>query len=178
MVGHLLPNLDFREDGSEFWWGVFSLCLSLSLCVCLVSLSRAAECNERSKRATAAATTTTTATTPREKELRRKSLFFLTSVCLKTFSEIPQKETRAALFLSSSPFCLVSALLLLFLLLKKSAFLRRILLLCARPYCILLSKVQETSAKAAHKRLLGDLITWPTFLCESTRNATTRVRLQ
>jgi hypothetical protein len=43
--------------------------------------------------------------------------------------------------------------------------------------CILLSKVQETSAKA-HKRLLGDLITWPTFLCESTRNATTRVRLQ
>ena len=153
-----------------------SLSLSLSLSVCLVSLSRAAECNERSKRTTAA-TTTTTATTPREKELRRKSLFFLTSVCFP-FSEIPQKETRAALFISSSPFCLVSALLLLFLLLKKSAFLRRILLLCARAYCILLSKVQETSAKAAHKRLLGDLITWPTFLCESTRNATTRVRLQ
>ena len=173
MVGHLLPNLDFREDGSEFWWGVFSLCLSLS--VCLVSLSRAAECNERSKRTTATTTTTTTATTPREKELRRKSLFFLTSVCFQLFPKSP-KRRHAALFISSSPFCLVSALLLLFLLLKKRAFLRRILL-CARVCCILLSKVQETSAKA-HKRLLGDLFTWPTFLCESTRNATTRVRLQ
>ena len=130
MVGHLLPNLDFREDGSEFWWGVFSLCLSLSLC--LVSLSRAAECNERSKRTTAATTTTTTATTPREKELRRKSLFFLTSVCFQLFPKSP-KRRHAALFISSSPFCLVSALLLLFLLLKKRAFLRRILL-CA---CVL-----------------------------------------
>ena len=129
-----------------------SLSLSLSVCVCLVSLSRAAECNERSKRATAAATTTTTATTPREKELRRKSLFFLTSVCLKTFSEIPQKETRAALFLSSSPFCLVSALLLLFLLLKKSAFLRRILLLCARalyPFIKSSGNICESSAQKA-----------------------------
>ena len=131
MVGHLLPNLDFREDGSEFWWGVFSLCLSLSvsLSLCLVSLSRSAECNERSKRTTA--TTTTTATTPREKELR-KSLFFLTSVCFQLFPKSP-KRRHAALFISSSPFCLVSALLLLFLLLKKRAFLRRILL-CA---CVL-----------------------------------------
>ena len=94
MVGHLLPNLDFREDGSEFWWGVFSLCLSLS--VCLVSLSRAAECNERSKRTTATTTTTTTATTPREKELRRKSLFFLTSVCFQLF---PKEDTRSTLYI-------------------------------------------------------------------------------
>ena len=94
MVGHLLPNLDFREDGSEFWWGVCSLCLSLSLC--LVSLSRAAECNERSKRTTATTTTTTTATTPREKELRRKSLFFLTSVCFQLF---PKEDTRSTLYI-------------------------------------------------------------------------------
>ena len=94
MVGHLLPNLDFREDGSEFWWGVFSLCLSLSLC--LVSLSRAAECNERSKRTTA--TTTTTATTPREKELR-KSLFFLTSVCFQLFPKSPKEDTRSTLYI-------------------------------------------------------------------------------
>ena len=99
MVGHLLPNLDFREDGSEFWWGVFSLCLSLSLSLsCLVSLSRAAECNERSKRTTAA-TTTTTATTPREKELRRKSLFFLTSVCFHFFRNPPKGDTRSTLYI-------------------------------------------------------------------------------
>ena len=98
MVGHLLPNLDFREDGSEFWWGVFSLCLSLSLC--LVSLSRAAECNERSKRTTATTTTTTTtATTPREKELRRKSLFFLTSVCFQLFPKSPKEDTRSTLYI-------------------------------------------------------------------------------
>jgi len=99
VVGHLLPNLDFREDGSEFWWGVFSLCLSLSLSLCLVSLSRAAECNERSKRTTAT-TTTTTATTPREKELRRKSLFFLTSVCFHFFFRNPPKgDTRSTLYI-------------------------------------------------------------------------------
>jgi hypothetical protein len=97
VVGHLLPNLDFREDGSEFWWGVFSLCLSLSLC--LVSLSRAAECNERSKRTTATTTTTTTATTPREKELRRKSLFFLTSVCFQLFPKSPKEDTRSTLYI-------------------------------------------------------------------------------
>ena len=99
MVGHLLPNLDFREDGSEFWWGVFSLCLSLcvSLSLCLLSLSRSAECNERSKRTTA--TTTTTATTPREKELRRKSLFFLTSVCFQLFPKSPKEDTRSTLYI-------------------------------------------------------------------------------
>ena len=98
MVGHLLPNLDFREDGSEFWWGVFSLCLSLcvSLSLCLLSLSRSAECNERSKRTTA--TTTTTATTPREKELR-KSLFFLTSVCFQLFPKSPKEDTRSTLYI-------------------------------------------------------------------------------
>jgi hypothetical protein len=89
--------LDFRGDGSEFWWGVFSLCLSLSLC--LVSLSRAAECNERSKRTTATTTTTTTATTPREKELRRKSLFFLTSVCFQLFPKSPKEDTRSTLYI-------------------------------------------------------------------------------
>ena len=74
-----------------------SLC-SLSLSVCLVSLSRAAECNERSKRTTAA-TTTTTATTPREKELRRKSLFFLTSVCFHFFRNPPKGDTRSTLYI-------------------------------------------------------------------------------
>ena len=150
MVGHLLPNLDFREDGSEFWWGVFSLCLSLSLC--LVSLSRAAECNERSKRTTATTTTTTTATTPREKELRRKSLFFLTSVCFQLFPKSP-KRRHAALFISSSPFCLVSALLLLFLLLKKRAFLRRILL-CA---CVLYPFIKSSGniCESAQKAVRG-----------------------
>ena len=169
MVGHLLPNLDFREDGSEFWWGVFSLCLSLSVSCLSLSLSRV----QREKQTNNSNNNNNGNNTKRERVT--KEFVFLTSVCFQLFPKSP-KRRHAALFISSSPFCLVSALLLLFLLLKKRAFLRRILL-CARVCCILLSKVQETSAKA-HKRLLGDLFTWPTFLCESTRNATTRVRLQ
>ena len=151
-----------------------SLSLSLSLCVSRLSLSRSRV--QREKQTNNSSNNNNNGNNTKRERVTTKEFVF-SDVCLFSFSEIPQKETRAALFISSSPFCLVSALLLLFLLLKKSAFLRRILL-CARPYCILLSKVQETSAKAAHKRLLGDLITWPTFLCESTRNATTRVRLQ
>ena len=150
-----------------------SLCLSLSVSSLSLSLSRV----QREKQTNNSNNNNNNGNNTKRERVTTKEFVF-SDVCLfSTFSEIPQKETRAALCISSSPFCLVSALLLLFLLLKKSAFLRRILL-CARPYCILLSKVQETSAKAAHKRLLGDLITWPTFLCESTRNATTRVRLQ
>ena len=90
---------------------VLSLSLSLSLSLCLVSLSRAAECNERSKRTTAA--TTTTATTPREKELRRKSLFFLTSVCFPFFRNPPKGNTRSTLsiIIALLPrFCASSAL--------------------------------------------------------------------
>ena len=152
------------------------LSLSLSLCVCVSRLSLSRSRVQREKQTNNSSNNNNGNNTKRERVTTKEFVF--SDVCLfSTFSEIPQKETRAELCISSSPFCLVSALLLLFLLLKKSAFLRRILL-CARPYCILLSKVQETSAKAAHKRLLGDLITWPTFLCESTRNATTRVRLQ
>ena len=151
------------------------LSLSLSLSLSRLSLSRSRV--QREKQTNNSSNNNNGNNTKRERVTTKEFVF--SDVCLfSTFSEIPQKETRAALFISSSPFCLVFALLLLFLLLKKSAFLRRILLLCARAHCILLSKVQETSAKAAHKRLLGDLITWPTFLCESTRNATTRVRLQ
>ena len=153
-----------------------SLSLSLSLSLCLVSLSRAAECNERSKRTTAA-TTTTTATTPREKELRRKSLFFLTSVCFHFFRNPPKGDTRSTLYIIIAllpRFCASSALPPL----KEERVSEAYSSSLRAAYCILLSKVQETSAKAAHKRLLGDLITWPTFLCESTRNATTRVRLQ
>jgi len=154
-----------------------SVSLSLSLCVSRLSLSRSRVQREKQTNNSSSSNNNNNNNTKRERVTLKEFVF--SDVCLfSSFSEIPQKETRAALFLSSSPFCLVSALLLLFLLLKKSAFLRRILLLCARACCILLSKVQETSAKAAHKRLLGDLITWPTFLCESTRNATTRVRLR
>jgi len=152
-----------------------SLSLSLSLCVSRLSLSRSRV--QREKQTNNSSNNNNNGNNTKRERVTTKEFVF-SDVCLFSFSEIPQKETRAALFISSSPFCLVFALLLLFLLLKKSAFLRRILLLCARAHCILLSKVQETSAKAAHKRLLGDLITWPTFLCESTRNATTRVRLQ
>ena len=77
---------------------VLSLCLSLclSLSVSCLSLSRSAECNERSKRTTAA--TPTTATTPREKELR-KSLFFLTSVCFQLFPKSPKEDTRSTLYI-------------------------------------------------------------------------------
>ena len=157
---------------------VLSLSLSLSLCVCVsrLSLSRSRVQREKQTNNSSSSNNNNNNNTKRERVTLKEFVF--SDVCLfSSFSfEIPQKETRAALCISSSPFCLVSALLLLFLLLKKRAFLRRILL-CARVCCILLSKVQETSAKA-HKRLLGDLITWPTFLCESTRNATTRVRLQ
>ena len=155
-----------------------SLSLSLSLCVSRLSLSRSRVQREKQTNNSSSSNNNNNNNTKRERVTLKEFVF--SDVCLfSSFSfEIPQKETRAALCISSSPFCLVSALLLLFLLLKKSAFLRRILLLCTRAHCILLSKVQETSAKAAHKRLLGDLITWPTFLCESTRNATTRVRLR
>ena len=155
-----------------------SLCLSLSLSLCVSRLSLSRSRVQREKQTNNSSNNNNNGNNTKRERVTLKEFVF-SDVCLfSTFSEIPQKETRAALFISSSPFCLVFALLLLFLLLKKSAFLRRILLLCARAHCILLSKVQETSAKAAHKRLLGDLITWPTFLCESTRNATTRVRLQ
>ena len=153
-----------------------SVSLSLSLCVSRLSLSRSRVQREKQTNNSNNNNNNNGNNTKRERVTTKEFVF--SDVCLfSSFSfEIPQKETRAALCISSSPFCLVSALLLLFLLLKKSAFLRRILL-CARVCCILLSKVQETSAKA-HKRLLGDWITWPTFLCESTRNRTTRVRLQ
>ena len=84
--------------------GECSLSVSLSLCLSLsascLSLSRSAECNERSKRTTATTTTTTTtATTPREKELRRKSLFFLTSVCFQLFPKSPKEDTRSTLYI-------------------------------------------------------------------------------
>ena len=143
MVGHLLPNLDFREDGSEFWWGVFSLCLSLSLC--LVSLSRAAECNERSKRTTATTTTTTTATTPREKELRRKSLFFLTSVCFQLFPKSPKEDTRSTLYIIIAllpRFCASSSLPPL----KEESVSSRRILLCAcvlYPFCVRVRATQQ-----------------------------------
>ena len=98
MVGHLLPNLDFREDGSEFWWGVFSLCLSLSLSLslCVLSLSLAQqsatrEANEQQQQQQ-----------QRQQHQERKSYerVCFSDVCLfSTFSEIPQKETRSTLYI-------------------------------------------------------------------------------
>jgi len=105
------------------------LSLSLSLSVSLYLSQKRAEINERSERTT----TTTTATTTRESYDRVcflvKNLVFLR---IGLFPKSPKGDTQHSL--SSSPFCLVSDLLLLFLLfllvLKKRAFLRRILL-CA-----------------------------------------------
>ena len=130
MVGHLLPNLDFRGDGSEFWWGVFSLCLSLCLSLCVSCLSLSLSRVQREKQTNNSNNNNNGNNTKRERAT--KEFVFLTSVCFQLFPKSP-KRRHAALFISSSPFCLVSALLLLFLLLKKRAFLRRILL-CA---CVL-----------------------------------------
>ena len=157
MVGHLLPNLDFREDGSEFWWGVFSLCLSLSvslsLCVSRLSLSRSRV--QREKQTNNSSNNNNNGNNTKRERVTLKEFVF-SDVCLfSTFSEIPQKETRAALFISSSPFCLVSALLLLFLLLKKSAFLRRILLLCARALYPFIKSSENICESSAQKAVRG-----------------------
>ena len=126
-----------------------SLSLSLSLSVCLVSLSRSRV--QREKQTNNSNNNNNGNNTKRERVTLKEFVF--SDVCLfSTFSEIPQKETRAALFISSSPFCLVSALLLLFLLLKKRAFLRRILLLCARalyPFIKSSGNICESSAQKA-----------------------------
>ena len=130
MVGHLLPNLDFREDGSEFWWGVFSLCLSLSVSYLSLSLSRV----QREKQTNNSNNNNNGNNTKRERVT--KEFVFLTSVCFQLFPKSP-KRRHAALFLIIALlpcFCSSSSLpprILLFL--KKRAFLRRILL-CA---CVL-----------------------------------------
>ena len=108
------------------------LSLSLSLSVSRLSLSRSRVQREKQTNNSNNNNNNNGNNTKRERVTTKEFVF--SDVCLfSTFSEIPQKETRAALCISSSPFCLVSALLLLFLLLKKRAFLRRILL-CA---CVL-----------------------------------------
>ena len=93
MVGHLLPNLDFREDGSEFWWGVFSLCLSLSVSSLSLSLSRV----QREKQTNNSNNNNNGNNTKRERVTKE---FVFSDVCLfSTFSEIPQKETRSTLYI-------------------------------------------------------------------------------
>ena len=129
---------------------VLSLSLSLSLCVSRLSLSRSRV--QREKQTNNSSSNNNNNNTKRERVTLKEFVF--SDVCLfSSFSfEIPQKETRAALCISSSPFCLVSALLLLFLLLKKSAFLRRILLLCARalyPFIKSSGNICESSAQKA-----------------------------
>ena len=126
-----------------------SLCLSLSLSVSRLSLSRSRV--QREKQTNNSSNNNNNGNNTRRERVTTKEFVF-SDVCLFSFSEIPQKETRAALFISSSPFCLVFALLLLFLLLKKSAFLRRILLLCARalyPFIKSSGNICESSAQKA-----------------------------
>ena len=115
--------------------GECSLSVSLSLFLSLSLAQKRAEINERSKRTTTT-TTTTTATTTREKELQQRLCFFCRLFVFSFwnfFRNPPKGDTQRSF--SSSPFCLVSDLLLLFLLvlllLKKRVFLpRRILLFC------------------------------------------------
>ena len=129
---------------------VLSLSLSLSLSVSRLSLSRSRV--QREKQTNNSSNNNNNGNNTRRERVTTKEFVF-SDVCLFSFSETPQKETRAALFISSSPFCLVSALLLLFLLLKKkSAFLRRILLLCARvlyPFIKSSGNICESSAQKA-----------------------------
>ena len=95
MVGHLLPNLDFREDGSEFWWGVFSVCLSLSVSLSLSSLSLSLSRVQREKQTNNSNNNNNGNNTKRERVTKE---FVFSDVCLfSTFSEIPQKETRSTL---------------------------------------------------------------------------------
>jgi hypothetical protein len=129
-----------------------SVSLSLSLCVSRLSLSRSRVQREKQTNNSSSSNNNNNNNTKRERVTLKEFVF--SDVCLfSSFSfEIPQKETRAALCISSSPFCLVSALLLLFLLLKKSAFLRRILLLCARalyPFIKSSGNICESSAQKA-----------------------------
>ena len=128
-----------------------SVSLSLSLCVSRLSLSRSRV--QREKQTNNSSNNNNNGNNTKRERVTLKEFVF-SDVCLfSSFSfEIPQKETRAALCISSSPFCLVSALLLLFLLLKKSAFLRRILLLCARalyPFIKSSGNICESSAQKA-----------------------------
>jgi len=129
-----------------------SVSLSLSLCVSRLSLSRSRVQREKQTNNSSSSNNNNNNNTKRERVTLKEFVF--SDVCLfSSFSfEIPQKETRAALCISSSPFCLVSALLLLFLLFKKSAFLRRILLLCARalyPFIKSSGNICESSAQKA-----------------------------
>ena len=129
-----------------------SVSLSLSLCVSRLSLSRSRVQREKQTNNSSSNNNNNNNNTKRERVTLKEFVF--SDVCLfSSFSfEIPQKETRAALCISSSPFCLVSALLLLFLLLKKSAFLRHILLLCARalyPFIKSSGNICESSAQKA-----------------------------
>ena len=94
--------------------GECSLSVSLSLSLSLVSrLSLSRSRVQREKQTNNSSTTTTTATTPREKELRRKSLFFLTSVCFHFFRNPPKGDTRSTLYIIIAllpRFCSSSAL--------------------------------------------------------------------
>ena len=148
MVGHLLPNLDFREDGSEFWWGVFSLCLSLSLSLSLsasclsLSLSRV----QREKQTNNSNNNNNNNGNNTKRERVTPKEFVFSDVCLfSTFSEIPQKETRSALYIIIALlpcFCSSSSLPPL----KEESVSSRRILLCAcvlYPFCVRVRATQQ-----------------------------------
>ena len=134
--------------------GECSLSVSLSLSLSVSRLSLSLSRVQREKQTNNSNNNNNNGNNTKRERVTLKEFVF-SDVCLfSTFSEIPQKETRAALCISSSPFCLVSALLLLFLLLKKSAFLRRILLLCA---CVLYPFIKSSGniCESAQKAVRG-----------------------
>ena len=102
MVGHLLYRIWILGKMEANFGGECSLSVSLSLCLSLslvsLSLAQQSATREANEQQEQQEQQQQRQQSPRERKSYDKSLFFLTSVCFRTFSEIPQKETRAALF--------------------------------------------------------------------------------